>query len=167
MPHKDPQKRKEYMRRYAREVLGRKPRAPKPRTPEEIQASKEKQRARVRAWELANREALREKRKVYLKNYRSSEKAKETRRAWLRELREQVLTKFGWSCACCGESKYEFLAIDHINGNGTKHIRSFKAPTSYLRWLLDHGTRGEFRILCHNCNQARAHHGACPHGNGI
>ena len=40
-----------------------------------------------------------------------------------RRLRASLFNHYGWSCACCGEDRYEFLSIDHINGGGAKHRR--------------------------------------------
>ena len=39
--------------------------------------------------------------------------------------RLQVLSHYSPSlkCQCCGENHYEFLTIDHINGDGAKHRR--------------------------------------------
>jgi hypothetical protein len=70
---------------------------------------------------------------------------------------------YGEVCACCFEWRAEFLAIDHANGGGAKHIRSFKSgPTGYYSWLLKEKREG-FRVLCHNCNFARGRYGYCPH----
>jgi hypothetical protein len=65
-------------------------------------------------------------------------------------------------CACCGETAYEFLAIDHINGGG----RQDRITNGYGRLydvLRRRGYPSGFRVLCHNCNQAIGHYGFCPH----
>lgn len=69
-------------------------------------------------------------------------------------------------CACrgCGVSDIEFLSIDHIAGGGTKHRKETKiVGTGMYRWLKLNGFPAGYRILCHNCNQARGHYGYCPH----
>ncbi len=72
-----------------------------------------------------------------------------------------VLEHYGGCCACCGESRFEFLAIDHIEGNGNKHR---KETTSHMaRWIVKNNFPNGFRILCHNCNQALGVYGYCPH----
>lgn len=76
--------------------------------------------------------------------------------------RQQLIEMYGESCACCGEAICEFLAIDHTNGGGKKHIASFKSFSAYQRWLLKEKRQG-FRVLCHNCNLARGFYGYCPH----
>jgi hypothetical protein len=41
-------------------------------------------------------------------------------------------------CACCGETLFEGLAIDHINGDGAECRRRSKAQRSRLyQWLRD------------------------------
>lgn len=62
---------------------------------------------------------------------------------------------YGKICSCCGEKISEFLAIDHINGGGSKHRKEFKGSIQYHKWLLALGHRRKgFRTLCHNCNFA-------------
>lgn len=60
-----------------------------------------------------------------------------------------------------------FLSIDHIDGKGAQHKREvIKERSSYAvyKWLKDHGfPKDNFRLLCHNCNQARGAYGHCPH----
>lgn len=68
---------------------------------------------------------------------------------------------YGNVCACCGESEYEFLSIDHIGGGGTQHRKT--GVSKICRWLIKNKFPQGFRILCHNCNQAIGFHGSCPH----
>ena len=70
------------------------------------------------------------------------------------------------SCACCGEKILEFLSIDHINGGGTKHIRSHSVVrTGFYRWLIQNHYPPGFQVLCYNCNMAKGFFGKCPHHN--
>ena len=67
-------------------------------------------------------------------------------------------------CDCCGENKLEFLAIDHINGGGTKHKKQLQEKGSNLyRWLMESNFPEGFRVLCHNCNMSFGFYGYCPH----
>lgn len=68
---------------------------------------------------------------------------------------------YGGKCDCCGEKRYEFLAIDHINGGGGKHRKQIGNHT--VAWLVRNNFPDGFRILCHNCNQSLGHYGYCPH----
>lgn len=113
----------------------------------------------LRSWRARHREQDRaSKRRWYWKNV-SRCRAQETR--YRRKLRASVLAHYGGKCACCGESRDEFLSIDHINGGGDKHRRETKGHV--FAWLKRNGFPAGFRVLCHNCNMARGFFGYCPH----
>lgn len=75
-----------------------------------------------------------------------------------RALRQAVLDLLGGSCACCGESEYVFLDIDHINDDGAEERRRTKVAT----WRLALVEPTRFQVLCRNCNWAKFQ-GGCPH----
>jgi len=106
---------------------------------------KEKIDARNKAWYEANREKMRQ----YQKDLN-------------RKQRLMVLEAYGNCCQCCGESVYEFLAIDHVNGDGAKHRKEIGERNLY-RWLIKNNFPSGFQVLCHNCNFAKGHYGKCPH----
>lgn len=75
-----------------------------------------------------------------------------------------VVQAYGGQCACCGEQRFHFLAIDHVNGGGSAHRRAIgNSGRSLSAWLARHRLPRGYRILCHNCNLARGFYGACPH----
>lgn len=79
-----------------------------------------------------------------------------------------VIEAYGGRCSCCGEGHQEFLAIDHVHGSGNLHrakmkTRGIHTTEAMCKWLLDLGCPPEFRLLCHNCNQAHGRYGYCPH----
>ena len=82
--------------------------------------------------------------------------------AHYRALRLAAIQKLGGACACCGESRYEFLAFDHINGRQKTGPKSSRMSIAQLKRILA-GEAGDLRILCHNCNCARGFYGFCPH----
>jgi hypothetical protein len=82
------------------------------------------------------------------------------------ERRNICLEHYGNQCACCGEKTKEFLAIDHINGGGSKHRKEIGRASIYL-WIIKNNFPPIFRILCHNCNQAIGYYGICPHKRKI
>ena len=65
-------------------------------------------------------------------------------------------------CACCGETIYEFLTIDHINGGGTEHKKEIKGYPLAI-WLKVNNFPKGFQVLCYNCNCAKGFWGKCPH----
>lgn len=80
-----------------------------------------------------------------------------------RNARKSVVDHYGGKCACCGESNYEFLAIDHVNGGGTRLRREkIQSSRNYYK-IKKEGYPDTYRILCHNCNQSLGLYGYCPH----
>ena len=79
--------------------------------------------------------------------------------------RYEVVQKYGGKCACCGETRFEFLTIDHINGGGCRHRKELKVTSiTFFLWLLKNEIRGDdFQVLCYNCNCAKLDGDVCPH----
>lgn len=94
-----------------------------------------------------------------------SERRKESRRKSRSDLRAEVIAAYGGKCSCCGESRPEFLTIDHINGNGNQHRHSLKKfGVNFYHWLRQQGyPQEEYRLLCFNCNCSLGFFGYCPH----
>jgi hypothetical protein len=87
-----------------------------------------------------------------------------------RAFREQVLFHYGGeipACACpsgtCGETRIQFLCLDHIGGGGNAHRAKVGGGSSFYRWIVKNGFPVGFRVLCHNCNMAMGFYGRCPH----
>lgn len=106
--------------------------------------------------------------RTYLENL--SEDQKEHRKKYIREatkkyywkVRKDVIKHYGNKCECCKESRFEFLAIDHVDGGGVKHLREIKSRNLAV-WIFKNNYPTGFRILCHNCNMALGFYGYCPH----
>jgi len=83
-----------------------------------------------------------------------------------RQIRYEVLSYYSQGtlrCACCEIADYEFLTIDHANGDGAKHRRETPTVrTALAAWLRRNGFPEGFQVLCLNCNFARGHFGRCP-----
>ena len=79
------------------------------------------------------------------------------------EIRRIVINNYGGKCKCCGETIIEFLAIDHINGGGYKHRQIIGNSIRYYYWIIRNNFPDNYRILCHNCNQATSWGRKCPH----
>lgn len=77
----------------------------------------------------------------------------------------------GIICACCKDTNFEFLAIDHIDGGGNRHRREVSTTGNRLvgigfyLWLKRNGWPPGFRVLCHNCNFSLGAFGYCPHSS--
>ncbi len=76
-----------------------------------------------------------------------------------------VIAHYGGKCACCGESRVEFLTIDHINNDGPKHRAELTKghESRFYSALIKHGFPACVQVLCMNCNWARRYGATCPH----
>jgi hypothetical protein len=82
------------------------------------------------------------------------------RRAVYKRMREIVIEHYGGKCFCCGETIYEFLAVDHVNGT-TRESRLF--GMALYRFIINNKFPPDFRIACHDCNMSLGLYGYCPH----
>lgn len=91
--------------------------------------------------------------------------------AYLRR-KKAVFDYYGGVCVCCGESRLEFLVMDHKEQDGAEHRRSIGICRGQYRgtghnfylWLEKQGFPDVgLQILCANCNTARGKYGVCPH----
>lgn len=100
--------------------------------------------------------------KAYQVNY-GKENA-ETYRENQRRRRREVIEELGGKCECCGETEYQFLAIDHINGL-TKRDRTDSGNSLAVKVKRSGYDKTIYRVLCHNCNMSLGFYGFCPHNN--
>lgn len=104
----------------------------------------------------------RERYKEYQKAYNKTEVARELKASAHRRIRELAYSGYGSSCSCCGESQFEFLCIDHVNGGG--NIDRKKHNTYQIaRRVIELDFPEDYQVLCHNCNLAKGFFGECPH----
>lgn len=99
------------------------------------------------------------------KKYRenNAEKIRRSKQILYTKRRKCVIDRYGGRCECCGENRYEFLAIDHRFGGGGEERKSI-TTTQLVHRLYGAAVISEnYRILCHNCNMAIAYNSKCPH----
>lgn len=110
--------------------------------------TREIERDRYKNWSQEKKD----KNRIYHKNLRN-------------EARKKIISIYGGKCSCCGEERFEFLAIDHVNGNGNNMRKNKIHPqgAGFYYWLVKNNYPKDFQILCHNCNMAKAFYGYCPH----
>jgi len=81
------------------------------------------------------------------------------------KLRDDMLAAYGGCCACCGETRKEFLALDHKFNDG--HIERKTTPGGtqaiWARLRRAGFPKERHQLLCHNCNCAKQFYGECPH----
>ena len=70
----------------------------------------------------------------------------------------EMIDAYGGKCRICGESNWEFLCIDHINGGGKQHRKELGLYRGYAfyKWLKKQGYPvQDYQLLCFNCNGAK------------
>lgn len=90
-------------------------------------------------------------------------RTQENERILTKTLRAKVIAGYGGCCKCCGESMFEFLTIDHVNGDGYLHPSHRKGGRRFYTWILKAGFPPSLQVLCYNCNCAKKNFAECPH----
>ena len=106
----------------------------------------------------------------YQRQWRNNNKESVSKiaRKSIRRLKLDMIEAYGNVCECCGENIPEFLALDHINGGGTKERNriSNSSGSGFYRKMKKRGwPKNGYRLLCHNCNLSLGFFGYCPHKN--
>lgn len=118
---------------------------------------------RTKQWRLNNKE-----RHALLSRQSRQRLGSEHRKAKRAARRRTVLEHYGVGgvakCVKCGESQYEFLAIDHVNGGGLAHRKQIGA--NIYEWIFKAELPDGFRTLCHNCNAIAKHEKFLPTNPG-
>ena len=83
------------------------------------------------------------------------EKSLVTRRTRSQLLRLEIIELLGGKCVSCGFNDWRALQVDHINGGGTKHRKTFShSPSSLFEEIIKSIKLNEYKyqLLCANCN---------------
>lgn len=74
-----------------------------------------------------------------------------------RKYKLDTIASYGGKCQVCGESNWELLCIDHINGGGKQHRTKLRCRgAAFYRWLKMQGyPKSHYQLLCYNCNGAK------------
>jgi len=91
---------------------------------------------------------------------------REQQRIYDFNVKMKIIEAYGGKCACCNEDTMEFLTIDHINNDGAEDRKKNgnKSGGKLYRWLIKNNfPKGDYQILCFNCNCAKGFFGYCPH----
>lgn len=96
--------------------------------------------------------------------WKDPERARQLAKAARQKLRSEFISAYGGCCACCKESEYAFLTLEHIYKDGAAHRKIYSTSTSILRQLKREGwPKDRYELLCFNCNRATHEQGVCPH----
>ncbi len=122
-------------------------------------------RGKAQEYHQKNRGRIAVAKKEYNRT-RDKERKRESVRAYTFRLRQRILEAYGHACECCGESRREFLGIDHVKGGGTQQRREGLSGVRLYNTMIESGfPKDEYRLLCHNCNLSKGFYGHCPHEN--
>lgn len=129
-------------------------------------------RSRMRTWEHAHPEKKREKSRTDYHRVRNDPQLWERRLAqsrvnsggWIDKVKQEVYAAYGGAiCACCGETEWLFLTIDHVNNDGHVHQKNERVTNLYTHLRARNFPPG-FQVLCMQCNFGKARNGGiCPH----
>lgn len=128
---------------------------------------KDEIRARQKEYRAKNREKINKEMREWHATHREEErvKAKEYFARRYKKEKQLIFEHYGGTnphCECCGETRQEFLTVNHKNGRGNVHRREIGESNLY-HWLVKNNYPDGFNILCMNCNWASRITGQCPH----
>ena len=103
--------------------------------------------------------------------YKYQQRYYEKNRQWRKkrrlEIRQRVVEAYGGKCICCDESHWQFLTLDHPEGDGQADRAKHHNTTDQLYgWVIKNGFPNNYRLLCMNCNWVRRYD-TCPHQRGL
>lgn len=107
----------------------------------------EKQKVMHAKWRSENADHIRHTHRSWYNANKDNVNAK--LRANGKIIRDQVFTLLGEVCSHCGFADRRALQIDHVNGGGTKELRSLGSAVN--KKILSCNGAG-YQILCANCN---------------
>lgn len=87
------------------------------------------------------------------------------RKGRYREVKNRAIQALGNQCACCNETKKEWLQIHHVQGGGKEHRT--KDSMSVYYDMIKNPDPGLYQVLCANCHNAIEYWGYCPHKENI
>lgn len=107
-------------------------------------------------------ENRKEKKNAYAREYykiHRQEKMDYQRKIYKRT-KEKFIEMYGGKCACCEEAIFDFLTIEHKNGQ--RRIIKETGTRAYRKAIKEYRP-DLYEILCWNCNCAKGQLGYCPH----
>lgn len=78
------------------------------------------------------------------------------------DLKRQFVAGYGGACSCCGETRIEFLTMEHKQKDGIEH-RKVRQSQGAWRDAIAAGFPDTYTVLCYNCNLSETHGRLCPH----
>lgn len=125
-----------------------------------------------RGYSQRNKEELTKWNKKY--NLEKKDYKRRIHKVYREELKLETFGAYGKCCHCCGESRKEFLCLDHTNDDGSKHRKELLEQYPKKQGMLGdklyrYLKKNNFpqnlgiKVACFNCNCSRQYSGYCPH----
>jgi hypothetical protein len=109
-----------------------------------------------RRYRLVNGEHIRSYARKYYAEH--PDKPGTTQCVYRAKVRELVFAHYGKTCARCGYADERALSIDHIDGGGNAHRKTYKiGGSSFYVWLVKNNFPEGFQVLCMNCQFIKRH----------
>lgn len=124
------------------------------------EAKMKAQLAYNKAYYWNNREKELARQKAYNAIHAEHRKSKANERT--RANREEIFDYYGGKCKCCGEKRFEFLQISHIDQSGVPSSKRMGGNSNMVNAIRRTWPKN-IQILCANCHQAVDLYGGCPH----
>lgn len=78
----------------------------------------------------------------------------------------EMIAAYGGKCVCCGETRWQFLTLEHTGKRGSGRAERLKFGKTSIMYC-DLKRRGwpkkGYSCLCFNCNSAKGMYRVCPH----
>jgi hypothetical protein len=75
----------------------------------------------------------------------------------------EALDAYGGTCICCGDTRKQYLELDHINNDGAADRKLLGFGSTFFRRLKALGYPPRLQVLCANCHRAKTRQMKC-HG---
>jgi hypothetical protein len=102
-------------------------------------------------------DGYKEKNRLHNKEFRKNnkEKAKIWDKRKYDKIKLEIISKLGNKCVLCGENRFNFLTVDHVNndGNKEKHNNHYSIiRQKIINGLTEEELKLTYQVLCYNCN---------------
>lgn len=120
---------------------------------------------KVRAYFREYARTYRVENKDRLSKYAKGPVFKATQKRYRVSVKTDAMMAYGGHCTCCGETRIEFLTLDHIHNDGAEKRRKGAGGGMkfYASLKVAGYPKGDLQVLCMNCNFSKGVYGYCPH----
>jgi len=79
-------------------------------------------------------------------------------------MKSLIFEAYGNCCVCCGETRSEFLNVDHIHSDGKEDRKKGMWGYTLYKYIIENDyPKDRYQLLCWNCNMTKSQFGKCAH----